>query len=1167
MAPTSPLKKRKTDAAAELVRPTDAMHIDGPDDGQQRQQKHAPGSSSSSSKPNQQPRHKQADGNAVADAQHKLADMHEYKSNVFRMQTDELLAEAQVDYHKRMGPVEKALHKLKAIIDSIPERPAALIADAEKELSKKSKITIPFPNPRPPKDAMYKFAYEKPAYVNVVGSFALKTMVKGPVGVPIDLVLQMPSTLFQDKDYLNYRYIHKRAYYLACVAAGIQESEGFNGALHFTLLNGDALRPALIVAPSTDGGDFDFSKSKCTIRIIPCITPGTFSLSKLAPNRNCVRPSGQADSTSTDTASADILPPTPSYNSSILADSTYLVHLKLLYSSASQCNAFRDACILGRTWLRQRGFTSDIAFGGFGNFEWSILMSYLMKAGGVKSANVLAAGFSNYQLFKATLQFISSRDLRKDPLIFNSNSNSLAPSDLPILMDAEHGVNLLFKMTPWSYNMLRHEARMTIKALNSSTQDQFDAIFLDRVEQPCLKYDLIAKVPIPAEAGNADLDSVDIRLSFARKLYGVLNHGLTDRVTLMNLTLPTIEDWDTKKRGGEAPGSKVITLGFLLDGEKCTRAMDHGPPASSKKEAAAFRKFWGDKAELRRFKDGSILESVFWGDSKDGKVPILYQVISYLVKHHFNAEVAQAINFLGNEYAQLLSKHQAPGAQATTKLFQPAMTGYENLVKDLRALDDLPLTIRHITPISPALRFSTVQSPLASLDAGAYMDPPADIALQFESSGRWPDDLVAIQRTKIAFLLSIGRLLEESSTKTDVHCRVGLENQDPEQTIFNGSFLDVIYQSGPAFRIRIYHEREPFLLERRVKDKTLSPHSRDLATQALTLYERTFVKAPLHTTSIAKLCHRYAFLSPSIRHVKKWFAAHLLTNHFSDEFIELVVLRTFISPFPWTTPSSPMTGFLRALAFLAAWDWRSDPLIVDTAEDPEDALKAADIEAITAKFEALRKSDPGFNRHVLFAATNYDQDGVVWTANGPSRVVAARMTALARSAVEYAKNAGSDFKVGTLFSHALADYDFVIHLNPQYLQDGKGKSSKPEYKNLSSQKLAQIGFDPIKQYLDELTTSYSSNLLFFYGLPSTSTIGCLWTPHTAAERSFKFNIPYSTIPSIPNTSSSGDDSDEEDTEDGPKKASGVVVINKAATINEMARLGGNLVTKIAVNRE
>jgi U3 small nucleolar RNA-associated protein 22 len=28
--------------------------------------------------------------------------------------------------------------------------------------------------------------------------------------------------------------------------------------------------------------------------------------------------------------------------------------------------------------------------------------------------------------------------------------------------------------------------------------------------------------------------------------------------------------------------------------------------------AAVFREFWGDKAELRRFKDGSILEAVVW---------------------------------------------------------------------------------------------------------------------------------------------------------------------------------------------------------------------------------------------------------------------------------------------------------------------------------------------------------------------------------------------------------------------------------------------------------------------------------------------------------------------------------------------------------------------------
>lgn len=58
----------------------------------------------------------------------KLMDMYEYKSNVFRMETDEMLAEVKVDYQKRMGSVEKALHKLKNIIDNIPGNEPTLVS-------------------------------------------------------------------------------------------------------------------------------------------------------------------------------------------------------------------------------------------------------------------------------------------------------------------------------------------------------------------------------------------------------------------------------------------------------------------------------------------------------------------------------------------------------------------------------------------------------------------------------------------------------------------------------------------------------------------------------------------------------------------------------------------------------------------------------------------------------------------------------------------------------------------------------------------------------------------------------------------------------------------------------------------------------------------------------
>ena len=632
---------------------------------------------------------------------------------------------------------------------------------------------------------------------------------------------------------------------------------------------------------------------------------------------------------------------------------------------------------------------------------------------------------------------------------------------------------------------MRHEANLTLKTLNNSTPLHFGAIFLNRVEELYLRYDLVVSVPVPAGSMvMTDLpDSTDETITFARRLYRVLLHSLTDRIKMVNLKLPQTQSWDVRKMDGNFSRPRCITVGIFLNDTKCHRLMDHGPSAENKKEAASFRQFWGKKAELRRFKDGSILESVFWGESKDHKLPVIHQIIIYIVERYFGPEVSQGTTFTGDQYAQLLSNHQSSGPQVTITPFQPIMTGHETLVKDLRSIEDMPLTIRHITPISAALRFSTIQPPLVGPDKGP-LESPADIALQFESSGRWPDDLIAIQRTKVAFLLRIGQLLEQSSSDGSITTRVGLENQEPGREIFNASFLDVIYHSGQTFRVRIHHEREPFLLERRSKDKTLAPHVRDIASQALVVYNYTFIKLPLHTASMTKLCYRYALLSPTIRLVKIWFSAHLLMCHFSDELIEVIVSRQFVSPFPWTTPSSIMTGFLRTLEYLANWDWHAEPLIVDTSDGgalaldtpttgaSTEGLRSTDIESITNKFRALRKSDPGLNRAILFVATNYDHDGLAWTESSPSRVAAARMTALARSAMEHVKQSGSN-NVSTLFTHVFSDYDFVIHLNPAYLTGPGTRLGRVEqHKNVLSQRILRVGFNPAGLFLQDLQVTH-----------------------------------------------------------------------------------------------
>ncbi len=183
--------------------------------------------------------------------------------------------------------------------------------------------------------------------------------------------------------------------------------------------------------------------------MLPVISEKQFSISKLLPSKNCVR-RGKDATTQTD----QNLPPTPFYNATLRSDATVTQYLRLLHDASASCEAFKDACILGRLWLRQRGFGSDLETGGFGHFEWASTMALLMQGDGSKGHRVLSPEYSSYQLFKAMLQFLATRDLTAKPMVVRSNEAGIAKSEGPVLFDGETGLNIIFTMTPWSYKLV-----------------------------------------------------------------------------------------------------------------------------------------------------------------------------------------------------------------------------------------------------------------------------------------------------------------------------------------------------------------------------------------------------------------------------------------------------------------------------------------------------------------------------------------------------------------------------------------------------------------------------------------------------------------------------------------------------------------------------------------
>jgi U3 small nucleolar RNA-associated protein 22 len=205
------------------------------------------------------------------------------------------------------------------------------------------------------------------------------------------------------------------------------------------------------LTPDT-GGQHDFSKSRCHIHILLEGPTEHFSTSKITPSRNCIRPQRNS------IIDADLQinsTPTPFYNSSLCSDLTLSSYSGLLETSNTRFDSFKDTCILGRVWLNQRGFSSQIDQGGFGNFEWALLTAFLMQGGGPNGKAYLSSEYGSYQAFKAILSFLATRDLISNPLQLGTSQSGGITTSVPMVLDWTTGFNLFFKSTNWSYQAVR----------------------------------------------------------------------------------------------------------------------------------------------------------------------------------------------------------------------------------------------------------------------------------------------------------------------------------------------------------------------------------------------------------------------------------------------------------------------------------------------------------------------------------------------------------------------------------------------------------------------------------------------------------------------------------------------------------------------------------------
>lgn len=466
----------------------------------------------------------------------------------------------------------------------------------------------------------------------------------------------------------------------------------------------------------------------------------------------------------------------------------------------------------------------------------------------------------------------------------------------------------------------------------------------------------------------------------------------------------------------------IIHVGLVYNTQHAFRQVDHGPPATETDSAASerFKALWGEKSELRRFKDGNITESVVWEVSTaDDKAHIPCMIVRWILHWHFRIPESAVSSWQEpfDSLVKLPPEHSKMYIQSGISVgFKGALAAYDNLVRQIKGLD-LPLSLLNVSAVSESLRYTSVFAPVpvpqhvaAILPSNARYLQPIDVVLEFEKSSKWPDDLRAIQKMKLAFFERIASALMVAVDNLKAVISVGecAERSD----IQDQSWLEVLTPEGWAFNVRIWHEREAVLLDRVISNKVnrlphVVPGRQNMikdgeyhaALEAKQVYLLRYIHGPRHHRAIARLSHHYPAFVGTTRLVKRWVSSHwLLGGHVTEEVIELLCSNLFVHE-GWEQaleaeqeqsgsllaragiPGSKERGFSLMMRWLMNWKW-------------EEGIFVPLYSSVTAD-SALPKAVSGLTTGVWKVSTSLDSDGHVWTRQGPDAVCARRISALA----------------------------------------------------------------------------------------------------------------------------------------------------------------------------
>lgn len=306
---------------------------------------------------------------------------------------------------------------------------------------------------------------------------------------------------------------------------------------------------------------------------------------------------------------------TPHYNSCILDDLNREFNEEYLANAIAQNVNVRDAIVLLEIWLRQRDLNSG--YGGMTKFILAMFVAYLIQC------KRISLSMNSYQIIRQVwIHFGSTawHEVGKSISMYESKFRTTQPPPEEfhkyfdvVFIDSTGFHNICAKLSLDVYVRVREESNVALRMLNDEQSNSFRQLFATKIPL-YVQVDHIVQLTSNVQQIVSRLGATNDFFNYSGDWYPhvqkcvlmVLRKGLGHRTRAV---IP-IDDgaepgspvsWNINKK---APSREPkLRFGLILDGEFAFDVMDKGPQ-SNLPEAEDYRKFWGTKSELRRFRDG-----------------------------------------------------------------------------------------------------------------------------------------------------------------------------------------------------------------------------------------------------------------------------------------------------------------------------------------------------------------------------------------------------------------------------------------------------------------------------------------------------------------------------------------------------------------------------------